>query len=130
MKKTLPILLLTLLLTACSSTPAKTETPTPTPTPSDSTVKTDAKTGLPIDPADGLIQFTFDDLAKYDGKNGNDAYVAVDNQVYDVTGNRKWKNGDHYEGMVAGVDLTAYIDQAPHGRDILKEFTVIGKIVN
>lgn len=129
MKKILVLLSVLGLLTACSSTANAETTNPPTPTTEETTVKTDAKTGLPIDPSDNLIQFTLDDLAKYDGKNGQDAYVAIDGKVYDVTGDRKWKDGNHYEGMVAGQDLSAFIASAPHGVDILKGYTVIGKLV-
>ncbi len=29
--------------------------------------------------------FTREELKKYDGQNGNPAYVAINNRVYDVT---------------------------------------------
>ena len=34
--------------------------------------------------------FTIEELAKFDGKNGRPAYVAVNGMVYDVTNNRAW----------------------------------------
>lgn len=129
MKKIVLILSLIGFLGACSSTTQPTTETNNTPS-TETTIQTDAKTGLPIDPADQLIQFTLDDLAKYDGKNGQDAYVAIDGKVYDVTGDRKWRDGNHYEGMEAGKDLSEFIAQAPHGADILKGYTVIGKLVN
>lgn len=129
MKKLILSILMIGFLAACS-TKVEPEVVVETPKTEEATVQNDAKTGLPIDAADGLILFTLEDLAKYDGLSGNDAYVAVNGNVYDVTGDRKWTDGSHYEGMVAGKDLTEFIASAPHGEGILSEYTVIGKIVN
>lgn len=131
MKKALILLSLLFMIAGCSGT-ANSSTPK-TNTSGDtsntsSNQNIDPATGLSIDPADGLLMMTADDLAKFDGKNGNKAFVAVDGKVYDVTGDRNWSNGDHYKGMKAGIDLSAYIDQAPHGRQILDQFTVVGKL--
>ena len=38
--------------------------------------------------------FTKTQLAKFDGKNGNAAYVAYEGIVYDVSS--KWANGKHH----------------------------------
>jgi len=54
--------------------------------------------------------------------------VAVDGQVYDVTNEPNWRNGDH-NGQQAGQDVSAYITGAPHGKGILDRFAVAGKIV-
>jgi predicted heme/steroid binding protein len=72
--------------------------------------------------------FTLDELAAFNGKNGQPAYVAVDGTVYDVTNNRAWKNGQH-QNYSAGMDLTEAIKAAPHGTDILKDVPVVGKLV-
>lgn len=47
--------------------------------------------------------FTVSELSKYNGKNGNPAYVAVEGVVYDLT--KVFINGDHF-GHSAGQDLT------------------------
>jgi predicted heme/steroid binding protein len=52
-------------------------------------------------------------------------YVAVDGKVYDVTNSSVWKNGMH-QGMAAGVDLSAFISQSPHGKGILSSLRVVG----
>ncbi|MEN8906459.1 MAG: cytochrome b5 domain-containing protein [Clostridiales bacterium] len=75
------------------------------------------------------VVYTKDELAKYDGKNGNLAYVAVDGVVYDVTNSDKWHNGTH-EGVSAGKDLSTEILSSPHGTDILKDVPVVGKYNN
>lgn len=69
------------------------------------------------------------ELAKYDGQNGQPAYVAVDGVVYDVTGVAAWAGGKHH-GNLAGQELTAVIDgKSPHGRGVLKKLNVVGEYV-
>ncbi len=54
-----------------------------------------------------MKEFTIDELAGFDGKDGRAAYVAYEGVVYDVTESAMWGDGDH-EGMhFAGADLTA-----------------------
>ena len=40
--------------------------------------------------------FTEEELERYDGQNGNPAYVAIDGVVYDVTDVSAWKGGVHH----------------------------------
>lgn len=65
------------------------------------------------------MEFDRESLSKHDGKEGREALVAVDGKVYDVTGNRLWKNGAHMNRHQAGTDLTEAIAASPHGRDVL-----------
>ncbi len=37
--------------------------------------------------------YSTDELAKFNGKNGQPAYVAINGTVYDVSGKDAWKNG-------------------------------------
>ena len=61
-----------------------------------------------------MNEFTAEELAKYDGKNGQPAYVAYKGVVYDVSASGMWAEGEH-EGMhFAGHDLTTEHDDAPH----------------
>lgn len=71
--------------------------------------------------------FTLDELAKYDGKNGQPAYIAVDGVVYDVTNN--FPNGDHH-GCTAGTDSTESIKNVSHGSAILSNSPVVGKLTH
>ena len=71
--------------------------------------------------------FTLDELAQYDGKNGNDAYVAVEGIVYDVTNAAKWQNGNHY-GVQAGTDCTTAISRSPHGTSVLDGLPIVGTL--
>lgn len=76
---------------------------------------------------DGLI-LTLEELAQYDGKDGNPAYVAVDGIIYDVTDSARWDEGEH-NGFEAGNDLTEGInDASPHGISVLSRMPVVGKI--
>lgn len=73
--------------------------------------------------------FRIDEVAKYNGKNGNLAYVIVDGIVYDVTNNDRWKEGQHY-GVTAGKDASEYFKICHKNEmDILKKLKVVGKIV-
>ena len=45
--------------------------------------------------------FTKDELAKYNGQNGQPAYVAIKGVVYDVSGKAAWQGGKHH-GNLAG----------------------------
>jgi predicted heme/steroid binding protein/uncharacterized membrane protein len=74
------------------------------------------------------MEFDRDTLAKNDGKEGHDALVAVDGKVYDVTGNRLWKNGVHMNRHQAGADLTEAISASPHGRDVLEKIQAKGTL--
>lgn len=69
--------------------------------------------------------FTLAELAKYDGKNGNLAYVAVDGNVYDLT--TVFAGGFHYSHF-AGTELTNafYIK---HAKSALQNYPIIGKLV-
>lgn len=77
--------------------------------------------------AGAMLELTLEELAAYDGKNGNPAYVAVDGVIYEVTDVKAWNNGEH-NGYAAGQDLTDVISKAPHGDSVLKDLTVVGTL--
>lgn len=81
------------------------------------------------DPVVAEREFTLEELAAFDGKDGNDAYVAVDGVVYDLTASAAWRNGQH-NGFEAGRDLTDEIkNESPHGVGNLEGIPVVGKLV-
>ena len=58
-------------------------------------------------------------IEKYDGQNGNPAYVAINNRVYDVTHIPAWQDGTHH-GNKAGLDLTDVLfNYSPHKDRVL-----------
>ena len=75
----------------------------------------------------GKMELTLAELAKYDGKNGQPAYVAVDGVIYDVSNESEWKGGKH-EGYSAGKDLTADMKGSPHGLGVIKSLPIVGTI--
>jgi predicted heme/steroid binding protein len=74
----------------------------------------------------GMKEFTEEELAQYNGKNGNPVYVAYKRKVYDVSASFLWKDGTHQVLHSAGVDLTDALEQAPHDEDVLEKFPVVG----
>ncbi|MDD3893432.1 MAG: cytochrome b5 domain-containing protein [Syntrophomonadaceae bacterium] len=73
--------------------------------------------------------FTLLELAKYNGQNGNPAYMAVNGTVYDLSSCKQFRSGRH-KGYFAGQDLTeAYNDSIHNKKGILKELPVVGKLV-
>jgi predicted heme/steroid binding protein len=75
-----------------------------------------------------MKEFTLEDLAAFDGKDGRQAYVAYEGVVYDVTESAMWGDGEHEAMHMAGADLTQDHDDAPH--DVyITDFPEIGRIV-
>ncbi|MGE5390269.1 MAG: cytochrome b5 domain-containing protein [Deltaproteobacteria bacterium] len=72
--------------------------------------------------------FTRAELSQYNGQNGKPAYVAVNGKVYNVTGSKAWRNGQH-RSYKAGRDLTADMKNAPHGMSVLRGLPVVGGLV-
>ena len=71
--------------------------------------------------ATNLSHMSLQQLNTYDGKSGHKAYVALNGNVYDVSNINEWKGGKHYKGMVAGTDVSPYINLSPHGPDIVNK---------
>lgn len=75
-----------------------------------------------------MQDFTAEQLAEFNGAGGKPAYVAYRGVVYDVTESAMWNEGDHEGQHVAGKDLTAEHDDAPH--DVyVTDFPEVGKLV-
>ena len=75
-----------------------------------------------------MKDMTLAELAAFNGRDGQPAYVAYSGVIYDVTESAMWGEGDH-EGMhQAGADLTSEHDDAPH--DVyVTDFPQVGKLV-
>lgn len=69
--------------------------------------------------------FTLQELVKFNGKNGNPAYIAVDGVVYDVTFEATWAAGKHF-GLEAGNDLSNEFKKCHEDQAILSKLKKIG----
>lgn len=116
-----------MMLSACSAKPAAASVAAETSSQIVQEVSTTAEsTSAPAVTETTEKTFTLEELATYTGKDGTAAYVAVDGVVYDVSNVRKWRNGSHQDGIVAGVDLTNLMSQSPHGLKVLSEAVRVG----
>ncbi|MCX7922255.1 MAG: hypothetical protein N3B21_09635 [Clostridia bacterium] len=72
-------------------------------------------------------------MAKYNGKNGQPCYVALNGVVYDLTNMKGWKKGSHGHGILGGKDWTATFNKlAPKSHrspEFLKKIPVVGKYI-
>jgi predicted heme/steroid binding protein len=76
---------------------------------------------------DGMKDFTLDELAEFDGKDGRAAYVAFEGIVYDVSDSPMWTDGGHEALHLAGDDLTDEHEDAPH--DVyITDFPEVGRL--
>jgi len=74
-----------------------------------------------------MKEYTLEELAGYNGKNGK-IYIDYQGQVYDVTDSSLWEGGNHQGLHDAGQDLTAAMDEAPHGPETFKAYPVVGTL--
>ncbi|MBN2168812.1 MAG: cytochrome B5 [Actinobacteria bacterium] len=74
-----------------------------------------------------MKRITSEQLQENDGSGGKPAWVAVDGIIYDVTESKRWVVGGHMGLHDAGKDLTRMLRFAPHGREMLERFKVIGE---
>ena len=82
---------------------------------------------------DGKTDMTLDELSRFDGQDGRPAYAAVNGVIYDLTQSRLWRGGAHdpSEGKAtAGRDLTEALKDSPHGDKHLKDFPVVGHLMD
>lgn len=72
-----------------------------------------------------------EELAAADGLENRPCYVAVDGVVYEIKNSLQWQNGRHIpsEGKArCGLELSAVIDQSPHGRKQLDSLPQVGRL--
>ena len=75
-----------------------------------------------------MKEFDADELAKFNGENGNPTYIAYDGKVYDVSQSKLWRKGQHMNRHRSGNDLTSDIQAAPHESDVLQRYPQVGTL--
>jgi predicted heme/steroid binding protein/uncharacterized membrane protein len=73
-----------------------------------------------------MKEFDADELAKFNGENGNPIYVAYDGKVYDVSASKLWRKGQHMKRHRSGNELTGDMQAAPHESDVLERYPQVG----
>ena len=73
-----------------------------------------------------MKEFEADELARFNGENGNPTYIAYKNKVYDVSESKLWRKGQHMNRHRSGGDLTNDMQAAPHESDLLERYPQIG----
>jgi len=56
--------------------------------------------------------------------------VACEGWIYDVSASFLWQRGRHQAMHEAGTDLTEALSKAPHGKELLQRFPVVGVLVD
>ena len=83
-----------------------------------------------VNPED-YIYLTLEELSVFDGREGRNAYIAIDGVIYDVSNSSQWPNGLHRGRVQAGQDLTFVLDtESSHGREMLERVPKIGYLVD
>ena len=70
--------------------------------------------------------FTKETLKKFNGKDGNNSYIAVNGIVYDVSNIKEWQSGNH-KNTTTGIDLTKNFINSDHMNDTLSKLEIVGK---
>lgn len=74
------------------------------------------------------VQFTLEELKKYNGKNGMKAYIAINGKVYDVTGIELFNKPPH-NIYTLGTDLTEDFKKCHNNsQEILSGLIIVGQI--
>jgi predicted heme/steroid binding protein len=76
-----------------------------------------------------LPTYTRAQLALRNGQDRAEIWVAFKAQIYDVSGSRLWRKGQHYEHW-AGQDLTEELAEAPHTERVFEKFEVVGRLAD
>ena len=108
-----------------TATTAPTATSSPNATSSPTATTAPKATTAPTPTSSGLRTFTKTELAAFNGKSGNAAYIAISGTVYDVSAVSVWSTGTH-EGFAAGKDLTA---DFPHSASKFSGVPIVGTYV-
>jgi predicted heme/steroid binding protein/uncharacterized membrane protein len=75
---------------------------------------------------DDMKEFDPESLEEFNGKDGKPVYVAFKGKVFNLSESRLWKTGTHMKRHASGQDLTAEIEAAPHGHEVLDKYPQVG----
>ncbi len=73
-----------------------------------------------------MKEFDAEELARFNGEDGNPTYIAYDGKVYDVSESKLWRKGQHMNRHRSGADLTGDMPAAPHEADVLERYPPVG----
>ncbi len=74
-----------------------------------------------------MLELTLDELSKYNGVDMEYMYIAVDGNIYDVTGYDGWSTGVH-NGVEAGTDASIAFAGSPHKEEFLADLPFVGTL--
>jgi predicted heme/steroid binding protein/uncharacterized membrane protein len=77
---------------------------------------------------DVMKEFDLELLSQFNGKGGQPFYIAHKGRVFDVSASKLWNTGLHMKRHPAGHDLTADIEAAPHGPEVLDRYPQVGTL--
>ncbi len=66
-------------------------------------------------------EFTLEEVARGDGREGRPVYIVFENTVYDLSDSPLWKKGSHMNMHLSGVDLTDQLASAPHFAEVFSQ---------
>ena len=75
-----------------------------------------------------MEEFDSTSLSGFNGKDGKPVYIVHQGKVFDVSQSKLWKTGIHMKRHQAGTDLTADIEAAPHGLEVLDRYPQVGVV--
>ena len=75
-----------------------------------------------------MKEFDLESLSQFNGKEGKPLYIAHKGRIFDVSTSKFWNTGLHMKRHPAGRDLTADIEAAPHGPEVLDRYPQVGTL--
>jgi len=73
-----------------------------------------------------MREFSLEELAENNGRDGKPVLIAHEGKVYDVSRSNLWKTGAHMKRHQSGMDLSTEIGAAPHGPEVLERYPQVG----